>query len=356
MGNTVYDFKPSEASNSTTGGVNTAEGQGASTLNDALRAQKQLIAKWLDDLAGVNTVTGSATAIAVATAQVFTAYGDAPGQIDNGTVLVIKMAAAATGAATVAVDGLTAKKVRRQGDTAIQANDWVAKGYLILRFDTAYDAGFGAGAWVLLNAAVPDLVSLYLALAGGQVVTGGFRVTPYDNGAKSSGTFTPDAYNGNYQRVLNAGAFTLGMPANDCAIDLLIQNGVAPGSITFDAGARVGASTGDAYATAARASATCTISNANPGVVTWNSHGLKNGDPVFFTTSGGLPTGLTASTIYFAKNVTTNTFEVAATPGGASIGTSSAGSGTHTATAPSQFLVSIRRMLGVGTYIIKALQ
>jgi hypothetical protein len=74
---------------------------------------------------------------------------------------------------------------------------------------------------------------------------------------------------------------------------------------------------------------TCTISNASPAVVTLNSHGLSNDDPVVFRTTGGLPTGLTAGIVYYVVNKATNTFQVAATVGGAAINTSSAGSGTH---------------------------
>lgn len=77
-------------------------------------------------------------------------------------------------------------------------------------------------------------------------------------------------------------------------------------------------------------SSTVTITNASPGVVTWTGHELQNNDPVFLTTSGGLPTGLSASTKYYVKNKASNTFELAATAGGTSINTSSAGSGTHT--------------------------
>lgn len=87
-------------------------------------------------------------------------------------------------------------------------------------------------------------------------------------------------------------------------------------------------------------SAATTISNANPGVITWNANGLAEGTPVVFTTTGVLPTGLTPSTTYYVKTVlTANTFTVSATPGGAAIDTSSAGSGTHTVTtepAPSE--------------------
>lgn len=77
--------------------------------------------------------------------------------------------------------------------------------------------------------------------------------------------------------------------------------------------------------------ATVTISNASPGVVTHTAHGKSNGQPVMFTTTGALPTGLTAGTWYYVVNSTTNTYQVSATVGGSGINTSSAGSGTHTA-------------------------
>lgn len=78
---------------------------------------------------------------------------------------------------------------------------------------------------------------------------------------------------------------------------------------------------------------TVTISNASPAVVSWTGHGLTPGQKVSFTTTGGLPTGLTAATDYYVNYVDANTFQVSATSGGASINTSSAGSGVHTAAA-----------------------
>lgn len=81
-------------------------------------------------------------------------------------------------------------------------------------------------------------------------------------------------------------------------------------------------------------SATVTITNAAPGVVSWTAHPHKINDPVYFTTNGALPTGLTANTVYYVAAVlTSGTFTVSATPGGAPITTSSAGSGVHTAFA-----------------------
>jgi len=87
-------------------------------------------------------------------------------------------------------------------------------------------------------------------------------------------------------------------------------------------------------------SATVTISNASPGVITWTGHALAVDTAVVFATSGALPTGLTAGTTYYVKTVLDeDTFTVAATKGGTVINTSSVGSGTHTATtvpAPSE--------------------
>lgn len=79
------------------------------------------------------------------------------------------------------------------------------------------------------------------------------------------------------------------------------------------------------------ASATVTITIASPGVITWNSHGLANGDRVTFATTGALPTGITAGTVYFVVNAATNTFQISATSGGAAINTTGTQSGVHTA-------------------------
>jgi len=79
-----------------------------------------------------------------------------------------------------------------------------------------------------------------------------------------------------------------------------------------------------------------TITIASPAVITLNSHGLNAGDAVQFTTTGALPTGITASTTYYvlATGLTANSFQIAATPGGAAINTSGTQSGTHTASRP----------------------
>lgn len=73
-----------------------------------------------------------------------------------------------------------------------------------------------------------------------------------------------------------------------------------------------------------------TVTIAAPGVFTLNGHGFVNGDQVYLTTTGALPTGFTANTLYYIVAVTTNTFELAATRGGAAITTTGTQSGVHT--------------------------
>lgn len=107
----------------------------------------------------------------------------------------------------------------------------------------------------------------------------------------------------------------------------------APAGYFFANGQAVSRSTYSALFSALTSSATVTITIASPGVVTWTGHGFIPGMPVVFTTTGALPTGITAGTVYYVGTVATNTFEISATLGGAAINTSGSQSGTHTARA-----------------------
>ena len=72
-----------------------------------------------------------------------------------------------------------------------------------------------------------------------------------------------------------------------------------------------------------------TITIASPGVLTLANHGYVAGQPVHLTTTGALPTGLSAGSQYFVLNPTTNTFNLALTVGGSAINTSGSQSGVH---------------------------
>jgi microcystin-dependent protein len=74
-----------------------------------------------------------------------------------------------------------------------------------------------------------------------------------------------------------------------------------------------------------------TVTLATPGVFTLTAHGLTVGDSIYLTTTGALPTGLSANTLYYVVSTPdANTFTVSATQGGSAINTSGSQSGTHT--------------------------
>jgi hypothetical protein len=75
---------------------------------------------------------------------------------------------------------------------------------------------------------------------------------------------------------------------------------------------------------------TVTVTIASPAVVSLPNHGLSANTPVLLQTTGALPTGLTAGTIYYVTSPIANSFNLSATAGGAAINTSGTQSGTHT--------------------------
>lgn len=83
---------------------------------------------------------------------------------------------------------------------------------------------------------------------------------------------------------------------------------------------------------------TVTMTIASPAVVTAQNHGLANGRPITFSTTGALPTGVTAGVVYYVGNAAENTFNLYDTAANAIAGgstgrvnTSGAQSGTHSA-------------------------
>lgn len=75
---------------------------------------------------------------------------------------------------------------------------------------------------------------------------------------------------------------------------------------------------------------TITISIASPCVLTWTQSQLPDNTPIYFTTSGALPTGIAASKIYYVRRLTDSTYNIAKKPDGQGIVASGSQSGTHT--------------------------
>lgn len=98
------------------------------------------------------------------------------------------------------------------------------------------------------------------------------------------------------------------------------------------------------------ATGTATMTIATPCVVTWTNHGLYSGEKVTFATTGALPTGVTAGTLYWVNVIDANTFNLSTSlayyQAGTYVATSGSQSGTHTVTSANIVLVS--NNLGAG--------
>lgn len=103
----------------------------------------------------------------------------------------------------------------------------------------------------------------------------------------------------------------------------------------------IAADTHKVYQSLTGVTSTATISNGSPAVVTKVAHGLTADMPISWATTGSLPTGLTVGVVYYVKSPLTDSFNLAATVGGAAINTSSAGSGTHTYTASANYNIAV---------------
>lgn len=90
----------------------------------------------------------------------------------------------------------------------------------------------------------------------------------------------------------------------------------------------------DLFAAIVPSIGTFTVTLATPGVFTLTAHGLVTGDQVYLTTTGALPTGLSANTLYYVVKIDANTFNLATSRANAyaatKIATSGSQSGTHT--------------------------
>jgi len=119
-----------------------------STADDSFRTAASFLAKWWEDLGGVNTVGGTGDAISVTTATIYTA-------LKTGMRLQFIASAANTTAVTLNLDAIGAKALRKISggtDVALVAGDIPGAKF---RVDVGYDAAANsaAGAWIVLGSA-----------------------------------------------------------------------------------------------------------------------------------------------------------------------------------------------------------
>lgn len=143
--NNVWEWSSTPGSNSTAdAGINWAEGQAPSTVNDSARGMMAAVANFRKDYGGVTT-TGSANAYSVTTNSGFTALA-------TGLRFSAKINATNTSTSTINVDGLGAKSIRKftsSGESALAGSELLINGRYDFIYDTA--ANSAAGGWICLN-------------------------------------------------------------------------------------------------------------------------------------------------------------------------------------------------------------
>ena len=127
------------ASNTAINGLGVSDSTAPNTLDNIIRQQMADDKTTLADIGGANTSAGTDT-VTLTTSAVMTALYD-------GRPLVFIAGGTNTGAATLSVDGLTAKAVVKSGGTVLAAGDIVVG----MAVHVVYDASQGAGSWMMLN-------------------------------------------------------------------------------------------------------------------------------------------------------------------------------------------------------------
>lgn len=143
--------KTAADNNDADGGINWSEGQTPGSVNNSGRGMMAAGAKLRDDQGGQLTLGGSANTYTLTTNQGLAALAD-------GVRVHAVTNAVSTGAATLNVDSLGAKKIRKlgnAGDEALVGFELLKNGHYIFQYDASADAA--SGAWIVLNPNQPPI-------------------------------------------------------------------------------------------------------------------------------------------------------------------------------------------------------
>lgn len=172
----VHTWSTTAASNNSASPNGFPENMAPSGVNDSAREIMAAIAKYRSDTDGVNTSTGSANAYVLAASRTMTAYA-------QGDRFCFKANFANTGAATLNVDSLGAKDIKRLDGSALVSGDIPADAIV----DVVYD-----GTNFQLLPTLPR--SEYLtSVSGTDTITASGAVSAYAAGQRF--TFIPAATN-----------------------------------------------------------------------------------------------------------------------------------------------------------------
>jgi hypothetical protein len=134
----VFDWSTTAADNDDAdSNINWAEGQAPSTVNDSARAEMARIAHWRNMLGANVTMGGTGNAYTYTTGETLTAYSD-------GIRLLWQPNADPTGAVTLNVDTIGAKKVYMPDGTQAGNGELDADSFYDIVYDSTLDSSSGA--------------------------------------------------------------------------------------------------------------------------------------------------------------------------------------------------------------------
>ena len=147
MSASIYDWSTTAASNTAILNGLTLDGAVMTVpqLDNAFRDQSAQIAMFRDDITGTITAGGTANALTVTANSGFTTYA-------NGRMVAFIAASDNTSAATLSVNAIGAKSIRKMdttGDVALVGAEIQAGGVYLAIYNTALNAAVGG--WLLVN-------------------------------------------------------------------------------------------------------------------------------------------------------------------------------------------------------------
>ncbi|RWO22810.1 hypothetical protein [Mesorhizobium sp.] len=131
-------------------------------------------AELLGDIGGALTAGGTADALTVTANSAFTTYA-------NGRIVTLRIATDNTTAATLNVNGIGAKSIRKMlstGESALTGAELQATGIYDFKYSEALNAA--AGGWLLMSPTLADQ-SAYVTLTGTQTLTNKTLTSPVIN-------------------------------------------------------------------------------------------------------------------------------------------------------------------------------
>lgn len=191
----VYDWSTTAANN---GSIDSQmpwpEGMARRQVNDSARQLVARVAELLGDLGGALAAGGTANGLTVTANSAFTTLAD-------GRIIAFRATADNTGAATLNVNSIGAKAIRKMdstGDVALVAGEIQSTGIYLAQYSAALNGA--AGAWLLVNPTIA--LAGFVTLTGTQTLTNKTLTSPTINtptitgGTSASMTLTGAALNG----------------------------------------------------------------------------------------------------------------------------------------------------------------